>query len=897
MGVFSVARLTAPRFRGAWLPPPGLARGADFLREYRVLLLTAIAGSGKTRFMAQLSAELHEASSLCCWLRISSDMASEQALARALATVLVRQCLGEHSATAALLAGAGDAMPRSLISVALNEIARKPDRIILFVDDLQHLHAPDAVSLLQLLLDDAPQNLRLVLASRARPPLRLAKLKMDGELCELRADSFEIGLDQIGELVVAMGLPRPELAELRALSNKTQGWVAGVQLCCRNNRTRQHLAMAEPFLLGSAAVDYFEQELLAPLSPQALQALDRLLRPHSLDRRLLLELCGGDAAAAQAILDEYEACALFTRTSQQGRVYYKAAPLLDKIVRERSLMDERAVQSLHRRCCDWFEAHDDLHAAAAHAIECGDIERAVDLIDRCGMDMIALGNITDLQKWLPHLPMALLRRRPMALLAVAWAMSLLYRLDEAWPFVVALEDETRHLDAESAAGLRSSVDALKVMHLSMRDQLGPARTAIVEWRRQYGGGGDSWPAYVVDNAMSFVLAHLGEVDLARAELERAYLPNFFAEGPYAAIYSRCILGLIDLRDGQVRRAEVHFSWALKSAQTVSATHSTAIVMAAGLLAGARHERNDPTGVRELTDSYAWSMHEHLFTDARFQAYRAMARDQAQRRFYRRVMSSLEQILDAGPAVSLRRMKADVLAEKFFVALQQNDYSMARLHCRVMAAELAEVPPGDDVHRLYLETTLAGCRAHLALVTGHAHDAIAPLRQCIRQDMRTGWKLRAFSWAILLVRALWLDGRQALALRLMARLVNYAAPAGIVRSVLDGGADIALVLNQLVTMPGFAPDRRTARYVQHVRQAFDPGLALVEKPASDTASQAQPALTAREMELIRLVRGGMTNRQIAQRMLVSENTVKWHLKNVFEKLNVTRRAELARVRLA
>ena len=124
----------------------------------------------------------------------------------------------------------------------------------------------------------------------------------------------------------------------------------------------------------------------------------------------------------------------------------------------------------------------------AHAIDAGDIQRAVQLIDRCGMAMIANGQVTALQQWMAKLPLEQLRRRPWALLSVAWAVSLLYRLDEALPLIAAVEEDL------TAAGpgvdtVEASVAALRVMHLSMRDDVSQATQAANAWVARFGRRG------------------------------------------------------------------------------------------------------------------------------------------------------------------------------------------------------------------------------------------------------------------------------------------------------------------------------------------------------------------------------------------------------------------------
>ena len=874
-----------PKFRGKWIAPAALKDVPQRLGQYQFLMLRALPGSGKTRFMARLHAEMQTFLQVCCWLRLAPQMNTDGAVARNIATAFVRSVLGQQSTTAALLMGGGvDAS--TILTVALNEIAAFSGSVVLFVDELHAIDADGPVEELQSLLDHAPENLRVVLASRTMTRLKLSRLRNDGLLLDLTDADFAVAFRQLPEVVLNAGWPRPSLAELRELWHRTGGWVAGIGLLAKS-KPRYPSAPESGHALTPSRVllDYFEEEMFSGLSDEARGALDMLLTPHHLLHDLMVDVVGeGDAARHVA---ELENQGLLVRSSSNPRSYC-AAPLLVEATQAQSLLPPEEVQALHRYCCDWFERSGQLTAAAVHAVEAGDVDRAIALIELCGIDMISHGDVAKLQSWLPLLPADKLQQRPIALLAVAWALSLLYRLDEADALLVRLEE-----DLARDPGLRTQLDAnlsaLRVMHLSMRDDFGNSSTKGLEWREKNPGATD-WFSNVVDNAISFSLTLGGAADRGKLVLERAYLPDYYANNPYAAIYSRCILGLIDLRDGQIDLAEANFAWAVQKAESDLDLNSTGAVMAAGLLAGACYERNDTDRMHELLESYAWSLHAHLFTDTRFHAYRAMARDQSRQGHYRAAISSLERILDAGPAIRLPRLHVDVLAEKIAIALDHHDTRTANAYSRALGGQIASFSPNDQL-RPYAEAALFGSQAHLDIALGAPESALPMLRKAIRMDLRDGWNLRAFHWAVLSVRALWRLGKHRGAELLMDRLLGYAAPAGIFRTILDGGRDVAAVLDRLHHKLDFRPDQPKQALLRRLREAFDPSLAPVASDLTEGAASNQ-ILTEREVELIRFVRVGLTNRQIAERMQVSENTIKWHLKNVFEKAGVTRRAELA-----
>lgn len=886
-----LADLKPPMFKGEWICPRSLRDYRRQFEHHRVIILSGLAGSGKTRFMAEQVPSLLSKMAICCWLHLNRFSYSSEQLARDICTVFVRSFLGEQSASAALLMS-GQGVPASTImSVALNEIGVFAGDVTLFLDDIHKVEDPAAVQILDQLIHQSPANLRIIFAGRYLPSIRTAGYEIQGGLLRLDSSAFELAFEEIPEFVTGLGFARPDAAEVRLLLERTQGWATGLRLICHGSKPRgQKLVTGSPLGGGDLIERYCDEELLQELTSEERVVLARILVAHRLNQRLLLELCPHPEAGTY--LAKFQRLGLIRRVNLGSGIHYKAVPVIVEIVREMGMLSPSDERALHQFCSGWFEVQEDLPAAASHAIAAGDDDRALDLIERCGMSMIANGQVSDLQQWLTRLPTAKLVNRPSALLIVSWALSLLYRLDEGSALVDAAELNLAQQDVTDRMPMLKSLSALRAMQMSMRDRFEEAGHAARNWIATYSDQ-DGWEGQVIQNSLAFSLAHAGRFESARMSLERAISPDFTARNPYAAVYSRCILGLIELRAGHVRLAENHFARALRTAEATSTPHSTGVVMAAGLLAGAKHERNDLAGARQLLDSYSTDMQDHLFTDARFCAYRALAADCRKNRQYRAAMSALDRITTVAPAVRHQRIEADVLAEKLKIALEQHDHKMAQSYLLAIQDIASNLTESDPYLSRHLEATVLSSQARLDLANSAYEQVFDNIRRAISLDLSNGARLRAFRSAIVLVRARLRSGQKVAATRLLGRLVSWAAPEGIVQPFLDGGPDIVPLLLVLENVPQIAGHRRRLRLVRQLNEAFNPGRSIPREVVAPS-SGSKEILTARELQLIALVRAGLTNRQIAQRMQVSENTIKWHLKNIFEKASVSKRSELAAI---
>ncbi len=889
--LLSKTNFIVPRFRGSYLEPSALSQ-TDLFNHHQFILFNAIAGSGKTRVMAQLATKFDAVMDRYAWLRISGELNDANLLSRSLVTVFIQRVLGEHSASNTLLMSPAELSPGNRLIVALNELAESEFAAFLFLDDVQNLTDEAALGTVQILLDHAPPNLRVVIATRVESPLHLAKLRTSSRLAEFQSEDFRLTFDQTEKMAAAL-LADPELPLLRKLFLQTQGWPAGVRLCCEAVRRRARVGSGpvQAECLGTGGIRYFEEELLAGLSPDACRALGAVLIPHRLRRDLLLELYGHLNVAA--FLDEYEAHHLLVRKGSGKSTEYLPTPLLRAFSRERLAASIDDPSALHRRCCDWFEAAGDLRSAAEHAVEGNDPRRAAALIAACGMDMIAEGHVSDLRDWLNRLPMEFLSEQPQALLAVAWSLSLLYRLDDAAPLMTLIEPEARKRAIRGDKSRVASIEALEIMQLSMRDHLPSAMRQASAWIAAYPNE-TGWSKTIVDNAVCFSFAHFGEIEKARQVVEGNIARDVHSKAPYADIYSRCILGLIDLLNGEIDKAKAHFSWSLRTVEELAGGMSTAAVMAAGLLAAALYERNDVRGAQRLIDAYAWHLHAHLFTDTRFLTFRTYSRILRLRRHHAEARVAVDRVLIAESTVKWVRLEVNVLGEKVFLALDQHDFRMAQSYIRSISEQISALDPEDEQWRSELEGTLTACTARLNMHLKPA-ETIQPLTRLVKQDLRAGWKLRALQRSIMLVKALWLAGRQRASVRLLEKCVQFAADRGIVRSILDEGDELLTVLDRLIDdrIGRHQKDARLTQYVEMLREGLGTNVDPFDSRDEIDEARQSDQFTEREKELIRLIKRGLSNREMAGRMNVSENTIKWHLKNIFRKVSVTNRAEFRR----
>ncbi len=305
-------------------------------------------------------------------------------LVAALRTLFPDAC----SATLDLVHAQMEPPPELLAATLLNELALLPDRFVLALDDFGAIRGEAVPELLNRLLQHWPPSLHLVLISRHNPPLPLARLRARGQISEIRSRDLRFTAEET-TAYLDRALPAPlSQPVLAALEQRTEGWIAGLQLAALALRTLSDAEIDEAISsVGEAdAVQYLVDEVLSG-QPPAVQ--DFLLKTSILDRFCvsLCEALAGDEDTgwpAQESLAWIERANLFVVPLDDQQQWYRYHHLFQEMLRRRLLerLGADEVKRLHRRASAWFAGQGQIDEALHHALAAGDQQQAAGLIER-----------------------------------------------------------------------------------------------------------------------------------------------------------------------------------------------------------------------------------------------------------------------------------------------------------------------------------------------------------------------------------------------------------------------------------------------------------------------------------------------------------------------------------
>ena len=440
--VLLATKLHVPRPGPGVVPRPRLTGHLDEGLERGLLLVCAPAGYGKTVLLADWARRRQRP---VAWLSLDEGDNDPARFWRYAVAALDRARPGISERVGPLLGPPTPPSFAGLVTALINDLAAQPgDEAVLVLDDYHAIGSQPVHASLEFLLEHRPPGLRLVLASRADPPLALARLRARGELAELRAADLQFTAEEaaalLRQLMAGADASLPD-ADVAALTARTEGWAAGLQLAGLSLRGQADAAGFVADFTGSHryVLDFLTQEVLE-CQPEQVRAF---LLETSVLERLSGPLCDAvtGRCGSQDLLEQVERAGLFLVPLDEVRGWWRFHHLFADLLRVCLRAEQPAqVTQLHRNAAAWHEEHGLTEEAIRHTVAAGEMTWAARLIERQFDTVSGLrGEGVTVQRWLDALPADLVRSRPRLLLAQAQLAAATGRVETVERLVEAAE--------------------------------------------------------------------------------------------------------------------------------------------------------------------------------------------------------------------------------------------------------------------------------------------------------------------------------------------------------------------------------------------------------------------------------------------------------------------------
>lgn len=819
-------------------------------------------GYGKTLLLGQWRSEALQDGEWVAWLSLDG-ISDDQSFAVGLAYAM-RQASGltRFDDLGQQMQGEGLAN----LTLWLAEISHLGRKSLLILDDVHRANSASMIEALQYLFLNLPSNLRLIYASRTSLPLPIVALKAKGFYAHIDSDPLRFTLFETTELInryVKGDIPHQMALDLH---EKVAGWPLGIQLAM-STLEKQSL-QKDPRLSVTSVIDdfgqYFQTILEVGYSAEDIDFLCKIAVLDTLQSELGREV-SGYADAEIRLIKLAEQLPIFSESSDKNglRLHPLAREYLQARLRAQS---EKIWQDVHLRAARWYALNDMLEVAASHALTAGNHRYAHTLMGKCLYRELISGNQMRVLYWLKQLPRAELEKQPRTLLSAAWALAESENHAQAAMMVKKI---LKHPAATTQE--RFECVLIQCAAAYYADDIDTTNKLITPWI-------DKTPEMspglrgIYNNVRGMVLLYQG-----RPEQTRHLIRATHSESPTTILtirdWGEWLIGLTYLWEGQIYLAIDVLSRSLNRVESMLGRRSALSVKHAAPLSFALFEAGKISEAEAMIADRLDILEKISSPEAVSFGYQSAGRIAARHMQHSRAIDLLTQLYAVGESHQFVRLKITSLTEQISFHAQHGHGELCNELAKRLLACYAEI----RAPKFTLLMPLMQLR--MAIAMAYAHIAVGRWRSA--EEALTQSFGDALSQALLLKR-----GREAIEIRLLRALsLHHQRRDG--SALAQEAISLAKFLGQNATiahrMPQWFADL-LPDIAHDAAPSIKPPLSEANPKPSHPTKASSGLLTVKETEVLRLLERNFSNKQIANVLNVSHETVKWHVKNLFIKLN-------------
>ena len=884
MGVVSTT-ITPPRAAHHHVAREAIERLTETIDRARVVTVSSPAGFGKTTAMLRWAEVLAGRGRPVIWIAGRAGIDSLGSFQAALHQALVVSGVDRVGGKAGL------SVKQWLAGVAL---LGEP-RPIVFIDDVQTLSA-EILDYIAGMIATARDAHTTVLASRGECGIGVARLRSLGQLVEIGLRDLTFRTEEAARLFLQqVGTPVPD-NEVQKIVLDTQGWAAGIILAAKAwLRDRAEGVPPEGGTTGlrHEFASYFHEEVVG-IQPQH-------IRDFIVDTSILDDLTPAACAAvvstnvARETLEEVFRRGLFLAERDREASRYRYYSLFREMVLGRLMRrapDRAAV--LHRRASLHFAETGDFQRALDHAEQSGDKGFLADQLDGLADQMTYGGLLYRVDELASELPWELVSSRPSLLLAMSWrrsrrlAFKSSERLIDAAVVAIQARADAGAIDEYGFDQMQYRVRHRRIMLDAARDNM-----AVVERDSEQllDDLGDDHP-YLSCTLLAQLLSARRELyhfhDMLRLEAElRKALGRPGSD--FASIALKSSVAPTLVAQGKTQIARQFLNEAHELARNMDGQISGLAALPALPLAELHYDCGELEEAGALVDRYLPSIREWGFVDQLASGYLVRARLSAAAGDLASALSGLEEAQLVAIECGLDRLRALILSEQVRMLVKSGQLDQAETLFRSSDLYFEGEPvPTLNPTRLNEWMAIAWLRLEMHRFRLVRSRKIA--KRWLEFVRRRGAVRSAVMFELLIAEIAVLAGNRSEARRSVREAVELAEPGGWIRPFIDEGDAIASLLNEAYAN-GPTLDSPVDRFAARLVTVFSGGPLLGDDEDEDGEEFGLGSgLSSREVEILTMVSGGLRNREIGDRLGLTEGTVKWYMQQIYDKLGVRRRPQ-------
>ncbi|CAA0097898.1 LuxR C-terminal-related transcriptional regulator [Zhongshania aliphaticivorans] len=849
------------------------------LEATQCVVIQAPAGHGKTTLLKQILSASRADGKLTAWLKIDetdNDLNRLLLHLDKIAGDLEESHQAQHAA-----ALKENSLPKGRAERFNNRLAEIGTEIHLFIDDFQFIEEPEIELLFRHILKSLPNSVRIFIASRSLPKIGLTELQVVQRLELLRFEEIKFSLQETKDFFQIEHQLSLSDDDLSIIYNRSEGWAAALQLFRLTLAKRSvkdslnNLESYTPFQI----TEYLASNVL---QQQATDTQDFLLY-CSLLPKICASLCEKITGRkdSQETLEKLEHQGLFLNNIDNENHWFQFHRLfsdyLKEVLRKRS---PTRCRQIHNDAARWFLEHELYEDALFHAVEAQDFELATHSMDIWATDQITSACLHSVERWAEKIPLQHIFDRPSLIVKITWALTFLRRRAKVLPYL----DELKKL-GEKKLDWQFSIErqiTMAVVEMAL-DHLDQAfeNVANIKTENHEARGFWAFELGAAANIQACRRIAYGNFSAARYHIAVGRNHNHGDSAPFLAGYNTGLTIISSYLQGSINEAYERSISVLKT-KGLNIEESYAATAAVCCTLFPLYEKNDFDTAIKVFEQYHQEINTGLLPDFVSAAYLPMIRIydvKGERSKARELLDTLEDIaISANWPRIIQLCNWEHIRRELLSDSSQKNMAISK---STGDAELNfEAPPFLSFSDALENPSIA--RLRLEIHTCPTDETSSKLQDAIQQAQSHNLIPREIKLHILNAILNINKGNSAQSSSELKTAMTLAAEYGVVRSILDEGPKVIQLLKSHLNGSWSSTLNHYIKFLlSHCEETVD---------ISETETELLEALTSREMQILSLLAKGETNKNIARNLFVSENTVKFHLKNIFNKLNVSTRTQ-------
>lgn len=891
-------KLIPPIKRLGLIKRRGLEDMLKKLKNRKLTLVLAPAGFGKTTLLGQWFDELTRTGELTSWVAFDSRDKTQDVFFYYIISAIRKIAPKIGARAICYIENTTSPDITKALSWLIDDLIKVDRNIILFLDDFHLIDNARNSQFIELLINLSPQSFHIVIAGRISPLFSIANLRVRNELFELTADKLRFSEAESEEFITSIKGLELSKDELKVLYEKSEGWAAGLQLASHSLREASKRANFFQSFTGTfrevadyLAFDVFEQ--------QSSEVKGFLLRT-SIFSRISPGLCDFllDITQGQQFLQKLESDNLFVVPLDNRREWYRYHHLFQEflIAKLKETYPEEMV-SLYERASTWFSENNCIGEAIDNSLLAGNVDRAVALIESHAMEECKHGRMLLVSTWLNRIPESVIECHPKLLVLCGTTACHMKDLLEAERIRALLEKYISRNEKEpliSLSDLDYFKEELAVLDANIKmsaDDIEVGFRPVVQTSHY----DSDFRQGILHNVLGYIDSARSNFDLAEKHLKKAKYHHSRCDAQYGAIYSDCFMCMMEIAKGNLHLAYKILEEHVQNRRMDLAKHQYAVEASAVLRGVIYYEMNKLNDAERLIKENLSLVEEVSHISVLLLGHVTLAKIAAAKGEYRlsyKILDYATLLNREGPSSSFQDLLIEYVRLKILSQSGNQNEAVNIPSGLTIFADRGLISVPDQWDRSEFLTLLTQTR--ILLIGGKIREAAVCLCKLKKLAKNYGQGYRAVECMILESICYSKLGDSEQTKRIMIEALSFSAGNEIIRLFVDEGKQMKAIVQSVVAGDLAPVDIMVRDFAQIILNGFetlDVDLQVNRDIGSSHSGLNQElieAISKRELEILNLIATGESNHNIAAKLYITEQTVKWHASNIFGKLGVKNR---------